>query len=37
MYIPNFWVGVLSTLFIEVLGLITAVVISYVKDKNKKR
>jgi hypothetical protein len=37
MYIPEFWAGVLSTLFVEVVGLITAVVISYAKDKNKKR
>lgn len=29
MYIPEFWVGVMSTLFIEVIALLTAAIISY--------
>jgi ABC-type Fe3+ transport system permease subunit len=37
MYIPEFWVGVMSTLFVEIIGLILAIAVSYTKDKNKKR
>jgi hypothetical protein len=33
MYIPEFWVGVMSTLFVEIGALIIAAMISYTKNK----
>lgn len=35
MYIPEFWVGVLSTLFVEVGLLIIALIISCAKDNKR--
>lgn len=37
MYIPEFWAGVCSTLFGEVVLLVIALIVSYAKDQNKKR
>ena len=37
MYIPEFWAGVVVTIVVELTLLITAVVVSYNKDKKNKR
>ena len=37
MFIPEFWVGVGTTLLVEVVMLVTAAFISIAKDKNKSK
>lgn len=37
MYIPEFLVGVVFTLSVEIIGIIIAIVVSYNKDKKNKR
>lgn len=37
MYIPEFWAGVGATILVEVALLVIALIVSFTKDKNKRR
>lgn len=37
MYIPEFWAGVLSTILVEVVSIITFAIIQYIKEHRRKK